>query len=177
MWRSSPKTTSSSASDLRIQANTCLMQQSTLPFKAAQQSNRGVLLVGGKTEQPRADVLAEQHTNVHARAGQWSLGQSALAIEHADAVVSGDTVTMHLAAALGTPLASVWGCTRPSLGLSAWRPHPKASISHLHLREAVDLAPSMEPPVATPDPQILCTLTDALSTSHPKMWPRGCSAC
>lgn len=95
-------------------------------IQAAQQSNRGVLLVGGKTEQPRADVLAEQHTNVHARAGQWSLGQSALAIEHADAVVSGDTVTMHLAAALGTPLVSVWGCTRPSLGLSAWRPHPQS---------------------------------------------------
>ena len=64
--------------------------------------------------------------HVVSHAGQWTLGESALAIQHADAVVSGDTVTMHLAAAVGTPLASVWGCTRPSLGLSAWRPHPQS---------------------------------------------------
>ena len=93
-------------------------------IQAAQQSSRRVVLVGGHAEQPRAEMLAEQHNHVLSRAGHWSLGESALAIQHADAVVSGDTVTMHLAAAVGTPLASVWGCTRPSLGLSAWRPNP-----------------------------------------------------
>ena len=95
-------------------------------LQAAQQSNRRVVLVGGHAEQPRAELLAERHNHVISCAGQWSLGESALAIQHADVVVSGDTVTMHLAAAVGTPLASVWGCTRPSLGLSAWRPHPQS---------------------------------------------------
>ena len=95
-------------------------------IQAAQPSNRSVVLVGGHPEQTRAEMLAEQHDHVVSRAGQWTLAESALAIQHADAVVSGDTVTMHLAAAVGTPLASVWGCTRPSLGLSAWRPHPQS---------------------------------------------------
>ncbi|MGB0248306.1 MAG: glycosyltransferase family 9 protein, partial [Flavobacteriales bacterium] len=72
-------------------------------IQAAQQSSRRVVLVGGHAEQPRAELLAEQHNHVVSRAGQWSLGESASAIQHADAVVSGDTVTMHLAAAVGTP--------------------------------------------------------------------------
>ena len=93
---------------------------------AAQQTNRRVVLVGGQDAQPRAEQLAEQHSHVQSRAGQWTLRESALAIQQADAVLSGDTVTMHLAAAVGTPLATVWGCTRPSLGLSAWRPHPQS---------------------------------------------------
>ena len=40
------------------------------------------------------------------------------------ALVTGDTATMHLGAGLGVPVGSVWGCTRPSLGLAPWRPHP-----------------------------------------------------
>ena len=35
---------------------------------------------------------------------------------------------MHLACALGIPLISVWGCTRPSLGLAPWKPNPHSSI-------------------------------------------------
>jgi ADP-heptose:LPS heptosyltransferase len=37
---------------------------------------------------------------------------------------------MHIAAALNKPLISIWGCTRPSLGLSPWRPH-RATITLL----------------------------------------------
>ena len=83
-----------------------------------------VLLVGGDAERARAEQLATQHPHVRAVAGDWDLAQTTHAISLARAVVTGDTVTMHLAAATGRPMAAVWGCTRPSLGLTGWRPHP-----------------------------------------------------
>ena len=83
-----------------------------------------VVLVGGEAERARAEELAAQHPHARAVAGDWDLAQTTHAISHARAVVTGDTVTMHLAAASGRPTAAVWGCTRPSLGLAGWRPHP-----------------------------------------------------
>ena len=92
----------------------------------AQRFGRKVIMVGGADEQSRAEEFAKSHDHVQTRAGQWTLLESARAIAQAVAIVSGDTVTMHLAAATGTPVAAIWGCTRPSLGLAAWRPNPKS---------------------------------------------------
>jgi len=94
--------------------------------EAALQASRHVrvVLVGGEAERARAEELAAKHPHARAVAGDWDLGQTAHAISHARAVVTGDTVTMHLAAATGRPTAAIWGCTRPSLGLSGWRSHP-----------------------------------------------------
>ena len=83
-----------------------------------------VVLVGGEAERARAEELTAQHPHAQAVAGDWDLAQTTHAISLARAVVTGDTVTMHLAAATGRPTAAVWGCTRPSLGLSGWRAHP-----------------------------------------------------
>lgn len=83
-----------------------------------------VVLVGGEAERARAEQLAARHPHARAVAGDWDLAQTTHAISHARAVVTGDTVTMHLAAATGRPTVAVWGCTRPSLGLSGWRAHP-----------------------------------------------------
>ena len=145
-------------------------------IQAAQQSNRSVVLVGGHAEQTRAEMLAEQHNHVVSRAGQWTLGESALAIQHADAVVSGDTVTMHLAAAVGTPLASVWGCTRPSLGLSAWRPHPQ-SLDLTPRTITDDPVPNTVPPAATRARQIHFIRTVAPNRFRRTIWPGGCARC
>lgn len=83
-----------------------------------------VVLVGGEAERTRAEQLAAQHPHARSVAGDWDLAQTTHAISRAHAVVTGDTVTMHLATAAGRPTAAVWGCTRPSLGLAGWRPHP-----------------------------------------------------
>ena len=133
---------------------------------AAEQSSRSVVLVGGHAEQPRAEMLAEQHDHVLSRAGQWSLGESALAIKHADAVVSGDTVTMHLAAAVGTPLATVWGCTRPSLGLSAWRPN----------LQSLDLTPRDNPSRPCSKHGATCRHTRSSDPFHPDRCAQQVSA-
>ena len=95
-----------------------------------------VVLVGGEAERARAEELAAQHPHARAVAGDWNLGQTSHAISRARAVVTGDTVTMHLAAATARPTAAVWGCTRPSLGLSGWRPHP----------DSIDVMPDVSTP-------------------------------
>lgn len=95
-----------------------------------------VVLVGGDAERTRAEQLATQHPHVRAVAGDWDLAQTTHAISLARAVVTGDTVTMHLAAATGRPMAAVWGCTRPSLGLAGWHPHP----------ESIDVMPDVAAP-------------------------------
>ena len=95
-----------------------------------------VLLVGGDAERARAEQLATQHPHVRAVAGDWDLAQTTHAISLARAVVTGDTVTMHLAAATGRPMAAVWGCTRPSLGLAGWHPHP----------DSIDVMPDVAAP-------------------------------
>ena len=95
-----------------------------------------VVLVGGEAERTRAEQLASQHPHARAVAGDWNLAQTAHAISRARAVVTGDTVTMHVAAATGRPAAAVWGCTRPSLGLAGWRPHP----------DSIDVIPDVAAP-------------------------------
>ena len=106
--------------------------------EAALQASRHVrvVLVGGEAERARTDGLAAQHPHARAVAGDWDLAQTTHAISRARAVVTGDTVTMHLAAATGRPTAAVWGCTRPSLGLSGWRPHP----------DSIDVMPDVSAP-------------------------------
>ena len=93
----------------------------------AEDQKQTVVLVGGSDVQPRCEALAARHQGVLNGAGNWTLTEVALAIREANALVSGDTATMHLGAALGVPTLAVWGCTRPSLGLAPWRPHPKAT--------------------------------------------------
>ena len=92
-------------------------------IQTSEQKGCKVVIVGGPTEAERAKQW-HNGTSVTSFAGVWSLEETAIAIRDAAATVSGDTATMHLAAAVGTPLAAVWGCTKPSLGLSPWRPHP-----------------------------------------------------
>ena len=93
---------------------------------AAQAQGRTAVLVGGEAEQARASNVVARHPEAVSHVGTWTLGETAAALADAEAVVTGDTVTLHLAAAVGTPVAAVWGCTRPSLGLAAWRPNPQS---------------------------------------------------
>ena len=99
--------------------------------QAAIQHGCEAILAGGEAERSRAEEFARAHAHVTSLAGgSTTLADTASALRFADAVVTGDTVTMHIAAATGTPVAAVWGCTRPTLGLAAFRPHA-ASVNIL----------------------------------------------
>ncbi|MDG1262194.1 MAG: glycosyltransferase family 9 protein [Flavobacteriales bacterium] len=88
-----------------------------------------IILIGGKDDMEQGALLAERFPNrVFNAAGKHSIHGSASLIKQASVVVAADTGMMHIAAAFGKKLVSVWGCTTPSLGMSAYRPHPDSIV-------------------------------------------------
>lgn len=79
------------------------------------------ILLGGKEDMEVAAQL-EGLSDVFNGVGIWSLGQSASVLKNAKMVVCGDTGLMHIASAFQRPIISLWGCTRPGLGMYPWRP-------------------------------------------------------
>ena len=86
-------------------------------------AGHGVVLLGGEAERDLGLAIA-QGLEVDNRAGETTLAESAAVLRSSAAAVVADTGMMHLAAAVGTRTVAVWGCTRPSLGMAAWRPAP-----------------------------------------------------
>jgi ADP-heptose:LPS heptosyltransferase len=86
---------------------------------------RPVVLLGGPEDESTGHVieLAFQHPHslVFNACGQFSLHQSASLVQQADFVVSHDTGLMHIAAAFGKEIFSVWGNTVPQFGMYPYR--------------------------------------------------------
>ncbi len=79
------------------------------------------VLLGGKEDVAVAQEL-QSLEGVFNGVGIWSLGQSASVLKKSKMVVCGDTGLMHIASAFEKPIISIWGCTRPGLGMYPWRP-------------------------------------------------------
>ena len=60
-------------------------------------------------------------SSIHNACGRFSLHQSASILRQAQFVVSHDTGLMHIAAAFGKPIFSVWGNTVPAFGMYPYR--------------------------------------------------------
>ena len=89
----------------------------------AQANGHRTVLIGGNGDAETGGILSMGFDDsVVNLVGKTSIGESAALIRAAERAYSGDTGMMHLAAAMGTPVTSIWGCTRPSLGMSPWRP-------------------------------------------------------
>ena len=72
---------------------------------------------------------------IHNGCGQYSLHQSASLLRQADFVVSHDTGLMHIAAAFGKEIFSVWGNTVPAFGMYPYRTEFKVlEVSGLNCR-------------------------------------------
>jgi ADP-heptose:LPS heptosyltransferase len=88
-----------------------------------------LVLLGGPEDKELGDRLAKEcGSSVFNACGAWTIHQSADAIRRAEIVIAGDTGMMHIASALGKKIISLWGCTVPGLGMSAYKPHPKSII-------------------------------------------------
>ncbi len=81
-----------------------------------------IILLGGKDEAEKAARIAGDLPNAINAAGILSLNESAALISLADAVITGDTGMMHVAAAFRRPTIAVWGNTLPELGMSPYVP-------------------------------------------------------
>ena len=83
-----------------------------------------VVLTGGNEEQERAyarDIFPKLPPGVHDLIGRHSLGEVAALLTHARVYIGPDTVTTHMAAALGIPTVALFGPSNPV----KWGPWPK----------------------------------------------------
>jgi ADP-heptose:LPS heptosyltransferase len=77
-----------------------------------------VVLLGGKAEAALGARIAQAAgTNVINTCGNMSLHKSASILLQSKLVVTHDTGLMHIAAALGKPIISLWGNTVPAFGM------------------------------------------------------------
>lgn len=71
---------------------------------------------GGGAERAFAEEMERTYSNVTALAGKVRLAGEMALVSNLDCVVAMDSLVMHLAALVGTPVVSVWGATHPGLG-------------------------------------------------------------
>ncbi|MBX2861308.1 MAG: glycosyltransferase family 9 protein [Vampirovibrio sp.] len=72
-----------------------------------------VVLIGGQAEQQTAEMLAME-TNAVNRCGDYSIIETIEVLSHCHLAIGGDTGPVHLAAAVGLPVISVFGPTAVS---------------------------------------------------------------
>ena len=94
---------------------------------------RPVILLGGPEDAPVAQAIMAAVSQekspssqvpkflIENGCGRYSLHQSASLLRQAELVVSHDTGLMHMAAAFGRPIVSIWGNTVPEFGMYPFR--------------------------------------------------------
>lgn len=97
-----------------------------------------VILLGGKEDFLRAESVKGECGNLAYNAcGIYSLNQSASILKQSDFVIAHDTGLMHIAAAFGKKIISVWGNTVPDFGMSPYLPGKGSviiQVKSLHCR-------------------------------------------
>lgn len=82
-----------------------------------------VVLLGGKEDTAVANELASKLGNkVWSACGNYTLNQSASFLRQATLVLTHDTGLMHIAAAFGKHIVSMWGATVPEFGMAPFQP-------------------------------------------------------
>lgn len=91
-----------------------------------------VILLGGKEDAERARrICQEAGDRVFDACGKCSINQSASLVRQAESVITNDTGLMHVAAAFGKPVISLWGSTVPAFGMSPFLPDGHKEISRV----------------------------------------------
>jgi ADP-heptose:LPS heptosyltransferase len=91
-------------------------------------SKRRVILLGGKSDKAIADEVCKTNPTVITACGLLSLNQSASVIQQAALVITSDTGLMHIAAAYGKKIISIWGNTIPEFGMDPYKAHTESVV-------------------------------------------------
>ncbi|MBO6515805.1 MAG: glycosyltransferase family 9 protein [Bacteroidia bacterium] len=83
--------------------------------------NQPVVLIGGKEDTDVGAQIEATCNHVISLCGQLSIDQSALIIDRSQWLITHDTGMMHIGAALGKRIASIWGNTIPEFGMYPYR--------------------------------------------------------
>ncbi|MDR1346801.1 MAG: glycosyltransferase family 9 protein [Bacteroidales bacterium] len=82
-----------------------------------------IMLLGGKdVENEGEEIVSALGERAYNGCGKFSLHQTASLIRQSRCLLTGDTGLMHIAAALQTPIASLWGNTIPEFGMYPYMP-------------------------------------------------------
>lgn len=81
-----------------------------------------ICLLGGAEERAIGERIAATGDHIFNCCGSYALNGSADLVRMARAVVTHDTGLMHIAAAYGKPIVSIWGNTVPALGMYPYLP-------------------------------------------------------
>jgi ADP-heptose:LPS heptosyltransferase len=85
-----------------------------------------VMLLGGKdVEGEGEEIVSALGERAYNGCGKFSLHQTASLIRQSRCLLTGDTGLMHIAAALQTPIASLWGNTIPEFGMYPYMPQQR----------------------------------------------------
>jgi ADP-heptose:LPS heptosyltransferase len=88
-----------------------------------------IFLIGGKEDVERgALIVSKSNSYVVNLCGTLNLNQSASVVRQAHKVVTHDTGLMHIAAAFGKDIVSVWGNTIPEFGMTPYLPTAGSQI-------------------------------------------------
>lgn len=80
------------------------------------------VIIGGQEDYARGKEIAAACPNTLNTCGDYSLHGSAMLVKHASLVITNDTGMMHIAAAFGKKIISVWGNTVPEFGMYPYLP-------------------------------------------------------
>jgi len=94
----------------------------------AERYDRVFIHGGGGGEQRFAEEMERTYPNVTALFGKVGLDGEMDLIANLDCVVSMDSLVMHLAALVATPVVSVWGATHPGLGFLGYGCDPRGVL-------------------------------------------------
>lgn len=83
---------------------------------------------GGGAEQTFAEEMEQQYSNVVALFGKVRFAGEMEVIAHEDCIISMDSMAMHMASLVATPVVSIWGATHPSLGFLGWGCNPQSVL-------------------------------------------------
>lgn len=84
-----------------------------------------VVLLGDGGDKLMGDTIASEVPSVFNAAGLLSIHASALVVQEASVVVTNDTGLMHVAAAFGKKIVSLWGSTVKEFGMYPYMPQAK----------------------------------------------------
>lgn len=95
----------------------------------AEKYDRVFVHSGGGKEAEFAHAMEREYPNVTAVNGKvGGLGEEMNLISNLDCVVSMDSLVMHLASLMATPVVSVWGATHPKLGFLGYGCDPEGVL-------------------------------------------------
>lgn len=97
-----------------------------------------LVLLGDKNDSKTAELIVSQlNEKALNLCGKFNINTTASVVAQSDGVLTGDTGIMHIAAALGKPIASLWGNTVPEFGMY---PYPKPGAPKARIFEVNSLA-------------------------------------